>query len=225
MNYRQELSQARHELLKDFQLDHSMMRSRYIQRNERILELTRQGLFSHEIGEIVGCSAKAVQKFWVRHHFPVFHNLVLPKGEDTPNWKGELSTDKYGYVYRHCPGHPLAHKYDHKIRQHRLVMEEHLGRYLTRDEVVHHIDNNPSNNDISNLELFESNAAHLAETIKGQCPVWTDDGKQALDESRDKRSHKQALIRATPENLEKVRLAKMASCQKSRAKKKQLTNP
>lgn len=38
-------------------------------------------------------------------------------------------------------------------RLHRLVMENHLGRKLLPSEIVHHIDENKFNNDISNLEL------------------------------------------------------------------------
>ena len=40
------------------------------------------------------------------------------------------------------------------IRMHRLVMEKHLGRELTRDEVVHHKDGNRRNNALENLELM-----------------------------------------------------------------------
>ena len=35
----------------------------------------------------------------------------------------------------------------------RMLMEEKLGRPLTPDEDVHHIDGDPTNNNISNLEL------------------------------------------------------------------------
>ena len=45
--------------------------------------------------------------------------------------------------------------------EHRVVMEQHIGRYLLPTEVVHHIDGNPRNNTISNLELFANNAAHI----------------------------------------------------------------
>ena len=37
------------------------------------------------------------------------------------------------------------------VMEHRLIMEEYLGRKLTSNEVVHHKDGNKLNNDISNL--------------------------------------------------------------------------
>jgi hypothetical protein len=47
-------------------------------------------------------------------------------------------------------------------REHRIVMEKHLGRKLRKDESVHHKDESyegRSNNDISNLKLM-TNAEH-----------------------------------------------------------------
>jgi len=44
---------------------------------------------------------------------------------------------------------------EHKHRAvHRVLMEAIIGRPLTRDEVVHHIDHDRTNNDPSNLQLM-----------------------------------------------------------------------
>jgi len=48
-----------------------------------------------------------------------------------------------------------------RIKYHRWVVEQFLGRKLTSDEVVHHKDENIFNNDISNLELM-SVSEHLS---------------------------------------------------------------
>jgi len=36
----------------------------------------------------------------------------------------------------------------------RILMEEHLGRELTYDEVVHHINEDPKDNSIENLQVM-----------------------------------------------------------------------
>lgn len=46
--------------------------------------------------------------------------------------------------------------------EHRVVAERMLGRALSRKEVVHHIDGNPHNNDLSNLMVI-TQAEHMRE--------------------------------------------------------------
>lgn len=46
------------------------------------------------------------------------------------------------------------------VPEHRLVVEELLHRNLTDSEVVHHIDSNRMNNELSNLMLFPNQKAH-----------------------------------------------------------------
>jgi hypothetical protein len=52
------------------------------------------------------------------------------------------------------------------IAQHRLVAEEVLGRQLTYEEKIHHIDFNRKNNEPSNLCLFENQKAHIRFHLK-----------------------------------------------------------
>jgi len=42
----------------------------------------------------------------------------------------------------------------HKRRTHVIVMEQHIGRRLTKDEVVHHINGDKHDNRIENLQLM-----------------------------------------------------------------------
>jgi hypothetical protein len=61
-----------------------------------------------------------------------------------------------GKPYRliHKPEHPRA-DYKGYVREHRLVMEQHLGRYLLPSEIVHHKDGDTLNNTRDNLEVME----------------------------------------------------------------------
>ena len=67
-----------------------------------------------------------------------------------------------GYWYIKIPNHPFSGKQGY-IAEHRLVMEKHLGRYLKKGEIVHHINHDTTDNRIENLELCESPGKHIAE--------------------------------------------------------------
>lgn len=41
-----------------------------------------------------------------------------------------------------------------KFQVHRKIVEQHIGRKLTTDEIVHHIDGNKTNNTIENLQVM-----------------------------------------------------------------------
>ena len=53
-----------------------------------------------------------------------------------------------------------------KIKVHRQVMEKHLNRKLRKEEVVHHINGNPKDNRIENLQLFNNQSEHMTHHIK-----------------------------------------------------------
>lgn len=82
-------------------------------------------------------------------------------GSKGAGWKGGRVKRKDGYVFIYKPDHPQTIKENKYVLEHRLVMEKHLGRYLTPEEVVHHKNGNPSDNRIENLELFPNNSKHF----------------------------------------------------------------
>lgn len=70
---------------------------------------------------------------------------IAMRGEGHPLWNGGVTHDN-GYV--------KVWTKEKVMKEHRLVMEKHLGRKLRSDEIIHHKDHNRSNNDISNLEIM-----------------------------------------------------------------------
>lgn len=69
-----------------------------------------------------------------------------------------------GYVLVRAPaGHPHT-RVDGSILEHRLVMGQHLGRYLEEWEIVHHKDGDRSNNLIHNLMLLDGRAETASES-------------------------------------------------------------
>lgn len=72
--------------------------------------------------------------------------------ENNPNWKGGTVKHSAGYAQEKYSKHPNSNSRGY-ILQHRLVMSEYLGRSLTADELVHHIDGDKLNNNIGNLQL------------------------------------------------------------------------
>ncbi len=77
-----------------------------------------------------------------------------PRGDASPNWKGGRRTTPKGYVMVLRPDHPRAQ--NGYVQEHRLAMEEHLGRPLLPTETVHHKNGVKHDNSIENLEVWGS---------------------------------------------------------------------
>lgn len=145
---------------------------------ETVLRMCEEGCSLSEIGRAVGTKNEEVKKFLRRKGITKAFPTYL-EGERHYAWKGRL-VDKDGYILIHCKGHPNARKHTHYVFEHRLVMEEVLGRILLPTEVVHHKDGNKQNNDPLNLQLFQSNGEHLEVDLRGRCPKWSEDGRERI---------------------------------------------
>lgn len=60
-----------------------------------------------------------------------------------------------GYIEVFLPDHPTAQPSNGCVLEHRLVMEQHLGRPLRPGENVHHANGKRDDNRLENLELWE----------------------------------------------------------------------
>lgn len=118
------------------------------QRTHRTKEFQNPGAY---------CSKHCVAK--------VSYKTLGRSGKNHYSWKGGRNVIKKGYIEIYFPDHPFARggKY---VREHRLVMEKHLGRYLQPYEIVHHKNGIKDDNRIENLAIV-NNKTHNGEI---QCP-------------------------------------------------------
>ena len=126
----------------------------------------------HQVAEIYGCSWSTILEALKRLNVPVRKplsgkELAKKYGHQTRFKDGHESLiirkDKVksgdGYIYCLAEDHPNATGTGH-VKEHRLVMEKHIGRYLTKEEVVHHINEIKDDNRIENLLLCANRAEH-----------------------------------------------------------------
>jgi len=69
--------------------------------------------------------------------------------EKSPTWKGGRYHTTDGYIKVYAFEHP--NNVTGYVWEHRLVMEKKLGRYLTKDEIVHHLNGIKDDNREENL--------------------------------------------------------------------------
>lgn len=124
---------------------------------EIVLNLGREGLdyrrIEHKINHIV-CGS-TIQS-WINGSCKPKclleeHEKKDIRGSRNPHWRGGRIIQR-GYIRIFYPSHPHANPIGY-IAEHRLVMEQYLGRLLRKDEFVHHINGIKTDNRLENLEI------------------------------------------------------------------------
>lgn len=110
-------------------------------------------------------------------------------------WNIEKIVSKGDYNYAVVKGHPSATRHGY-VLEHRIVMENYLGRLLNANEIVHHIDGNRKNNQISNLEVHDK-AIHSRSHGLQRGRTMVDLICPSCDKKFTRRKNKTHLIRPT----------------------------
>jgi len=137
----------------------------------RIRELVAQGLKVSEVAAILGVTTRLVETRMNTNKIRSMRGKAL-RGPENGQWKGgRLLRGGDVMIWTPDRGH---------IAEHRLLMEQMLGRQLEPGEVVHHRDGNHTNNASDNLQVYRRNSEHLAEELKGRRPQWTSEGLRRM---------------------------------------------
>ena len=87
-------------------------------------------------------------------------------GEKHPKWNGGKTINKSGYVLIRNKKDPLCNKNGYNL-EHRLIIQKNIGRNLTDDEVIHHINGDKKDNRIENLLILSKSEHSVLHNPKG----------------------------------------------------------
>lgn len=107
-------------------------------------------------------------------------------GESHPMWNDGKQINN-GYIEIKCENHPFATRHGY-VREHRLVMEKHLNRFLRSEEVVHHKNGIKDDNRVDNLELFTNHSEHMKHEWESKNILGKQNAKITLEDAKNIRS-------------------------------------
>lgn len=132
-----------------------------------------EGYSLNEIAEMTGSTAGNVHAHLVSKNIETRSgsealSVKYPggrMGEKAARWKGgRRIANQAGYIQIYKPEHPYANQSGY-VMEHRLVMEEQLGRYLDPDEDVHHVNEDTADNRPENLVVLNRSEHKLVHSL------------------------------------------------------------
>lgn len=99
---------------------------------------------------VPGCPNKVVARGMCDNHYRRWKRNGSPLVHKNKPWGCAKTVRADGYIYITVNGK--------QVMEHRYLMEQKLGRKLLSYEIVHHIDGNKQNNDLSNLAVMDGRA-------------------------------------------------------------------
>lgn len=128
----------------------------------------------NDIANILGVTStiitRRLKRFGIATRSHKEANRISNSGEKSKRWNGGKTTHSEGYILVRSKEHPSADSRGY-VYEHRLVLEKHLGRYLRKDEHVHHKNGVKNDNRLENLEILtnsEHSTLHIKEKHKNK---------------------------------------------------------
>lgn len=121
-----------------------------------------------EIAEMCEVSLSTISRWAARFEIREIRPYLGDRaGANNPFWKGGRYKDKAsGFIFAHQPDHPCANANGY-VSEHRLIMEEKLGRSLKPNELVLHKNGKRDDNRLQNLQIVITGEPEGKEV---QCP-------------------------------------------------------
>lgn len=99
---------------------------------------------------------------------------IIQSGEKNHAWKGGRIKTSHGYMYVRLQPNDIFYQMANGsgyVAEHRLVMAQHFGRCLLKQEVVHHKNGIRDDNGIENLELMPDSLNHSKMSACANCQL------------------------------------------------------